>query len=706
MKANIPSSYDSKTENKVYIIDTLPDNLGLTTYKETSLFGVEVADNNSFKNSVGFGDDCSSVVFEIVKDNKITIDKTVEDNKITISFDASKVAGQTVYFRIHAKIAGKLFQGSESQSHEFENTVIMSQDGTKEIDRASQKQTITNTIQALSKEGALATDALNTVEYTIDINENAVDLLKEGNTLTLTDTLITSADKEVIANLKEGSVEVYEIDENGNQTELTTKDYSVSSIGYSTSANNKYYYYATLQFQIPDEKHLKIKYKYSFEGEKGVWLNADNKAVLEGIVISNNESSKNMVVEIQKSGAQAYIKGINLYKVDNENNALVLEGAKFELYYWDKETNDWKQNVSAYEDGLYTTDGNGFVALSDLTYNLAYKLVEKVAPSGYALKTEPYYFCIESADTVKYEKSAPSNFYTDLHGENVTPGQSVYFTNDKNTTSIEIAKLWKNADNTMPGEIYVNIGRRLGSEVTEQSENYYTIHVDKRDPNGYIKMYKGFASVKAGSKFTYSFYASNGSKPSLPVVTENGQKIDYSGQVSGEYQLVTRTLEVNSDITISIADTGWDFDDISKYPVTGSIELPDTSTAEGLADDLENRKYMENVPIKEADDWELTIDGLERYYVDETTGKKYVWNYFVSEASNVYYTATYSDNNDTGITSGTITITNTRNDVETFILPQTGGVGKVPYTIGGIVLVTFALLGEEIYRRKRKKENE
>ncbi len=46
---------------------------------------------------------------------------------------------------------------------------------------------------------------------------------------------------------------------------------------------------------------------------------------------------------------------------------------------------------------------------------------------------------------------------------------------------------------------------------------------------------------------------------------------------------------------------------------------------------------------------------------------------------------------------------NVTNSRDGFTLPESGGMGKLPFTIGGLLLATAALIGEEYIRRKRRK---
>lgn len=704
VKASIPAAYEDNGNDTIYIVDTLPEDVSLIAngeYAGNKLNGLEIANDNGFGNATAFGDGNSTLKY-----NNVNYKKTVDGNKITISFKASEAKGQTVYFRVRAKIRDGYFK-EDVVTGEFNNSVMISTDGQTPIDSSSQKQTITNTDHAITKDGRTVDNSLNTVEYVVDVNPNHSDLLKEGDTIKLTDTLQASSDKEFSVMLVTGSVEVYEVSDDGTETPLSTNDYTCSSSVYSTETSGWPYHwcYATLEMNLPDEMHLRIKYRYQFEGTADQNITADNKATLEGIVVKDNSASTSKQVKIQQAGAKAFIKGVNLYKVDNDNQNKYLPGAKFSLYAYDKNSGTFVAAPANTEDGLYTTNNAGYVPINNLTYNLAYKLVEEVAPDGYIKREAPYYFYIVSTDTGRYPKLCPDNFFTELNGEEVTAGGSVFIGNDKATTSIVVEKKWENADaTTKPRFITVKIGRRLGTEQTEESSNYYTVNIDTRAPNDYIIQYKGFPSVRGGSKLTFSFYV-NYSNPYYllaPEVKINGEKLDYSSELKpGNIQVITRTITVNSDTKISIIDP-WGLCDTEKYPVQASVETSQTAAAEDSQVAIEQNAYKE-ITITEDDGWVSEVANLERYHTDKNTGKRYLWNYYVSEVQSVYYTASYSENNKAGINSGTITITNTRNSVQPYELPSTGGKGELMYVVMGMLLMLGSLILSKGIQRKESK---
>ena len=100
---------------------------------------------------------------------------------------------------------------------------------------------------------------------------------------------------------------------------------------------------------------------------------------------------------------------------------------------------------------------------------------------------------------------------------------------------------------------------------------------------------------------------------------------------------------------------------------------------------------------KDNNSWSHTWQGTDIPAVD-TDGQK--WYYSVQELDTGLWKTTYSANNDTGIQTGSIHITNTI--YSSYVLPSTGGMGTVPFAaVGGMLTVGAALL-----LAKRKKHEE
>ena len=107
--------------------------------------------------------------------------------------------------------------------------------------------------------------------------------------------------------------------------------------------------------------------------------------------------------------------------------------------------------------------------------------------------------------------------------------------------------------------------------------------------------------------------------------------------------------------------------------------------------------YGAQVELSKTNNWSHTWEGEGIPAVD-SDGQK--WYYSVQELDTGLWKTTYSANNDTGIQTGSIYITNTI--YSSYVLPSTGGMGTVPFAaVGGMLTVGAALL-----LAKRKKHEE
>ncbi|SEF73949.1 Cna protein B-type domain-containing protein [Butyrivibrio sp. Su6] len=726
IKINIPEicNYETLTAT-----DTLPDGVSLIdsyTYKETDYYGLEIADNDSFNGAVAFSGGSATYL-------NTSFYESIDGQNVKVTFSPSNLQGKTLYLRVRAKIDDPDWTSATNGIRTFTNSVSLKNEGGNELGGDSQTQNITKTETALEKtSNSNLLDAKDTIEYTLEVNENAADLLEGSDELTLTDTLRAKSQSSFGATLVAGHIKVYEVitDSAGNETlsELSTDEYSYSVGSYETKASywdnsgqdDGYYLYNTIEFKIPDKKHLRIVYRYTFNSDSSgqVSILASNKATLKGIAEDKGSSDSEKTIILEEAGAKADVHGINIYKVDNENNAIVLGGAEFALYKWtgsswqriiyDSSSATWKDsaNNAASE---YISGEDGLVALQHLTYNQAYKLVETKAPKGYLLKSTPLYFYMPSADTTTYSMNLPSgNEYT---GGNeivaISQGTDYNFTNTKTTTSITINKYWENEDETMPDSITVKLGRRTGAETSEISENYWTLNVDHRSAGNNVTEYKGYPSVKDGSKVTVSFTASYDyyhNFVSPLYVKVNDSEIDLS-TIPSDGTTLSYTFTIHQDTTVLIKDN-WNVN----YSVNVEIESPTTASSSDeneSAVSIDEKSFM-TLTLTKSGKWTTTIDNLERYYYvyddDGNIIDRYLWLYYVSEVNNVYYTAEYTDECKTGINSGTLEFTNKRNELVPTTLPETGGIGERTVEMAGFGLVLISLAGMTLTLTRRKKK--
>lgn len=100
--------------------------------------------------------------------------------------------------------------------------------------------------------------------------------------------------------------------------------------------------------------------------------------------------------------------------------------------------------------------------------------------------------------------------------------------------------------------------------------------------------------------------------------------------------------------------------------------------------------------------WQYTFNRLPRHYKDEESGTECEYRYYVKEVGvddtvgTGRYIVTYSNDENSAVGAGEITITNQEN---TYALPATGGMGTKWYTYGGLLLMLLAV-SVIVYRTK------
>lgn len=355
---------------------------------------------------------------------------------------------QKILVYIYANITENPELWKSSQKN-FTNEVKVTDSTSKDWGSASQTQEITynNLHDAVQKSGVQVdeSDAQNTIEYSVIVNPDGKVILNNPNIkLTLIDELTYGYnpwhDKQVTS-LVPSSVAVYAYDatasnKRGQPLSVSEYSYLYETIGYDSnqqgSRTNR------LTFTLPNATPLVVVYRYNTSVTTGNSIELSNTATLKAEDTKITSVTDKTTVKISSSSFNANVKGILAYKVDKDNNAVYLPGAKFSLYAW--QSNDtWtlvRDDIITNANGelvdsqgrnlsLIMTDKNKNVQV----HNQAFKLVETQAPSGYIFDpNNAYYFYIPDTD----EKLYPKNLPTDLSAYHiVTAGGYLYLTNEK-----------------------------------------------------------------------------------------------------------------------------------------------------------------------------------------------------------------------------------------------------------------------------------
>lgn len=382
---DVSSWTQSPEDGTVTVTDTLPAGL---TFKEGSanfFFGYgNWAQQNAKSKSFSLTDkdnfevtctDGRNITFKFKNLNKV-------DNDLKLG-DSFRLTDLLV--RYAATVTDSKWESPKTVTETYTNTAKW---GNNEdtaaitLNRDLEYLTKSAKAEALNDKGKLV------VHYSLNINPAGTDLLEGGNTGTLTDKLAVPA-KNVTAHLDMDSVKLYDYPYKDGDLPLLTTSYGMvyerttdSSTGYDTH---------TMTFTLDDSRGYVLKYDYVLDSNDEVKLS--NEAELTG----RHHAEKKTTTKTLGASGSVSSSMFTLYKVDSLNSSTRLQGAKFNLSYYDKTTGTYKDHP---EQSTHTTDAKGEIVLylgqnekddhsGHFTINpdTLYRLVETKAPDGYQMGT-------------------------------------------------------------------------------------------------------------------------------------------------------------------------------------------------------------------------------------------------------------------------------------------------------------------------------
>lgn len=514
----------------------------------------------------------------------------------------------------------------------------------------------------------------NTIRYRITVNPGGQDLVPGKDELTLIDTLTipqTASGAEFIV----GSVHIYEYDAEAE-----------NSCGQEISPARYRYIYDSdrreITFTIPDSLGMVLVYEYTIDrGTAAGDLTIGNSAELSGTWKIENNTEFHEI----KSSATATKRVLTVYKVDGQNYGISLPGAVFKLESYDVSSKRWSSvgTVTTNDEGYLTiTAGNGGEDEDEDNTQMScqsdtlYRMTETEAPPGYAKDDTVYYLVwVASSDTEEACRQKMADILkragvAEADVEFISGSSAIYVPNEP--TRLTVQKVWVDDEGSEfePSgnmEAKVTLYRQTGTS------NARTVTVISEGNASWANPYTENIQVAKGSSLTIEITGvwTN----SLTVkIGDKQEDIERSSDQKWTYTIP----EVSDDMEVHIYPTdstvGNSFEQIS---FSGYIK----PSFEG---DGEKEKVGDTVVLNEENQWSYSWDNLPK---TNDSGEPYF--YTVEETAVPGYSIIYSSNNASGIQTGELMITN---KAAGYVLPETGGPGRLPFTAGGLAAFAAAAL--------------
>lgn len=439
----------------VTVTDTLPNGL---TFKE-----------DSAKGFFGWSNWCQqhSTNWELDFSKKTNFEATCKGQTITfkfknldkVQFELEKGEGSRLthlLVRYAATVKDPKWDNPKTTTGTYTNTAKWDgndAEATITLNRALEYLTKSAKAEAVKAEGKLV------VHYSLDINPAWADLLEGGDTVTLTDTLAVQ-DQNATAHLDMDSVKLYDYPyKEGTSQPLPTTSYGMiykrdSSTGHDTH---------TMTFTLDDSHGYVLKYDYVLDSNDEVKLS--NEAELTG----NHHAKKDVTTKTLGASGSVSKSMFTLYKVDSLNSSTRLQGAEFNLSYY---------NGTAFVDhegqSVHITDEKGEIVLHlgdnlkddqsgglfNIKTDTLYKLVETAPPAGYKMgtpdETTVYVIFAKTEGQTADEAWDATKKPEDLKKDDVvivTGGQQKNYNVYNTRTWLTIQKFWQDEDGrTIPGD--------------------------------------------------------------------------------------------------------------------------------------------------------------------------------------------------------------------------------------------------------------
>ena len=445
------------------------------------------------------------------------------------------------------------------------------------VGKKTESATVTMTSKELHKVGKAVSGLKNVVEYVIDVNYEAMDLLPDSDVLVLEDVL----DENLT--LDTTSITV---------TDRDTGEAVSFKRSFSTLNDGK----TKMVLTIPDSRALRVVYRATLVTagkEDGKTYQVSNSATLKGRIEKSTETK----TEVKYQKSDATVSGgsdsVSIQKVNEDGKSL--KGATFVVRAVNPET---LEDNPAYETMTATSDSNGMVTFEKLHYNTLYYYEETTAPTGYSRDTEKHYFIIKNikddAKKKEYEELKGKADEKNITLNEFTGGNTVIFENRKETTSLMVRKEWIQEDD-IPADASVQV--QLFGKAKDGAETQYGDTATLNAENGW--------------RYTWE---------DLPITDSNGNEITYSvkevGESDGKVTISGNKFAVEIE---NLGKEGFIIVNKKLIDISGSKTWDDNNNQDGKRPDkivinlLADGTKVDSKEVTAANNWSWSFTDLPKY---------------------------------------------------------------------------------------------
>lgn len=340
-----------------------------------------------------------------------------------------------VELQIVCKLTDKsVLQGGVEKA--FTNTVNL-QKGGQNIDGDS--SSVTLSVSSMKKSSdKTATPQPGTYPFVITVNEKGIDLMPDGNQITLEDQLgsglSVNVDSVKVQNTKTGA----DLD----KTQWTYQVVDPTDEGTEI-----------LRITLPDHLPLRITYSVSLNATPGQTVSIQNHARWQGYA-STGGSSVNESYEYKIGGtvSSSTKPQITVEKRDESNLNVKLQGAKFSLTKMELRDGQLVKRSDHTQNTEGTTDKTGEISFEGLEFETIYRLVETEPPQGYVCDSTPHYVLFSKIEN-ETPKEYPDYVKLGVHIKYSNTGTIYTYTAKNHKGEVTVQKQFAKADGTALGGV-------------------------------------------------------------------------------------------------------------------------------------------------------------------------------------------------------------------------------------------------------------